>query len=80
MWLYGKCPSFRICVFTSLFDILGVLLFFSFLKRSGGVIGLVCLCRDESVLSLFYRCKLLSGNMVICAIRGVVFKFAPSVV
>ena len=54
MWLFGKCLSFGIYVFTSLFDMLGILLFFFFLKVDGDVIGFYVFRRDGSVLPPFF--------------------------
>ena len=69
MWLFGKCLSFGIYVFTILFDMLSILLFFFFLKVDGDVIGFYVFRGDGSVLPLFF-CESLFGNMMICAIRG----------
>ena len=43
MWLFGKCFFFGICFFTSLFDILGILLFF-FFEDGWWCGGVSCIC------------------------------------
>ena len=55
MWLFGKCLSFGIYVFISLFDMLSFfLLFFFFLKVDGDVIGFYVFRGDGSVLPPFF--------------------------
>ena len=70
MRLFGKCLFFKVCVFTSLFDTEYFVVLLPFFLKVGGVIGFHVFVWGWKRLAFFLKCELLSGNIVVCAIRG----------